>query len=112
LFDGRKISRKLYQRIKYGNWRDLSDEQIHKKIDYVVERKEKIKGFEIIYEETLKLPLGQYCLGIAQEKIANGLIKFANNIKNEGRRLVRKHQEKVRCKQEEKKRTDIGRGEQ
>jgi len=97
-FEGRRISRKLYHRMRYGNWADLPSEQIHSKLDYKAKRKQMIDGHELIYEELLKTPLGQYSLGVAQEKTANKIIKLAIKMKNEGRRLVRKNKNKALAK--------------
>jgi len=92
---GRAISRKQYQKIKYGNWSSLTADQILAKLTHKSKRKAIIEGYEVIYEELLKTPQGQYYLGIAQEKVANEFIRIAKKIKNEGRRIVKKNRSKI-----------------
>jgi hypothetical protein len=92
-FRDRQISRRICQRIKYGSWSSLTPEQIIEKLDNKERRRAIITGYEVVYEEILSKPLGQYCLGVAQEKVANEIIKYAKRIKNDGRRTVRLNRE-------------------
>jgi hypothetical protein len=94
-FRGREISRRQYQKIRYGNWSDLQPDVITKKLLNKELRKQRKEGFEIVYEEILAKPLGQYCLGIAQEKAANKMMKVARQMKNEGRKLVRSNKNRL-----------------
>jgi hypothetical protein len=95
-FRDRQISRKICQRIKYGSWASLSPEQIIEKLDNRDRRKAIIEGYKVIYEDILSNPLGQYCLGVAQEKVANEIIKYAKRIKNDGRRTVKLNKELIK----------------
>jgi hypothetical protein len=88
-FQDRLISRRQYQKIKYGNWAALPPEKILDKLHYKELREQRKEGYEIVYEGILNKPLGQYCLGIAQEKVANDIIRIAKRLKNEGRRTVK-----------------------
>ena len=94
-FQGREVSRRQYQKIKYGNWSHLLPEKILDKLHYKELREQRKEGYEIVYEEILNKPLGQYCLGIAQEKVANGIIGIAKRLKNEGRRIVKINKNKL-----------------
>lgn len=94
-FQGREISRRQSQKIKYGNWAGLTSEQIHRKLDNKIKRKEIIAGYEIIYEELLKTRTGAYALGIAQEKVVNAITKLLQKLKNEARRLVKNNRNKL-----------------
>jgi hypothetical protein len=95
-FQDREISRRQYHKIRYGNWSCLSSDAIADKLANKAMRQQKKEGYEIIYEAILAQPLGQYCLGVAQEKVANEVIKTANRLKNEGRRIVRANKDKVK----------------
>ena len=94
-FQGREISRRQSQKIKYGNWAGLTSEQIHRKLDNKIKRKEIIAGYEIIYEELLKTRTGAYALGIAQEKVVNAITKLLQKLKKEARRLVKNNRNKL-----------------
>jgi hypothetical protein len=90
-----QISRNQYQRIAYGNWADLPSTIILKKLAAKQKRGNDKKNYVMIYEEILSRPLGQYCLGIALEKVSNDIIRLCKRNIAEGRRLVRTNKGKV-----------------
>ena len=94
-FQDREISRRQYQKIKHGNWSHLTPEKILNKLHNKELRGQRKEGYEIVCEEILSNPLGQYCLGIAQEKVANDMIRTAKRLKNEGRRTVKMNKNKL-----------------
>jgi len=86
-----KITRRLFQKIAFGNWFELKDEIILENIKNIKGKKQKDEGYKILYEELLSQELGEFALGIAKEKIANELIKFAKKMKFDGRKTTHKY---------------------
>lgn len=93
-FGSFRINRKQYQKIRYGSWAELPVHVIEKKLERQFKNKRFVESFQELYETILLTKEGQYAFGIAQEKVANNLIKFAKTQISEARKLVRKNKEK------------------
>lgn len=92
----REINRKTFQKIKYGNWRDFSEEVIQKKLDKRLKAKDRQKTFQIIYEDVMSTPDGQYMFGIAMEKACNNMIRYLKSEIANARKVVRFNRQKFK----------------
>jgi len=92
-FGSFRISRKQYQKIRHGNWADLPSHVVSKKLERQFKNKRAVESYQVAYETVLSSKEGQFALGVAQEMLANKMIKLAKAQIVEARRIVRANKE-------------------
>lgn len=117
-YKDRSIPKSKFDKIAKGKWARLDDDVILKKLDRIEQKRERVKAYREVYEETLSTPIGQYSLGIAQEKVCNKVDKLlkdnqSNNLtkddliallkkhlqemRNNGRRIIKRNKDKLKA---------------